>query len=508
MKRLIANGASLLGLNPESAKEHETQHEGLGVFTKFAQAECQRACDNELELLRNRVMAKSPSIDRSKLPPGPHFAALQSFGYMRDPYGYMKRMRARYGDTFTMPTMNGLLVLANTTEGAREVLKGGEKDFGVGFGVDVLSHLLGENSLLLISGHAHQRERKILSPVFHGNRMKAYAPAMRQAALEQSASWRTGESVVMQSEMQSISLDVIIRAVLGVTEPTRISIFRDAIRHAVSEISPWPLFLAPLRHEFLGMGPWARFLRSKRIFDELLYEEIVRARSQPQSREDILSRLVESADEEGNTLTDGAIRDHLVTLLVAGHETTSSALAWAFEEIGRHPAIENWLHDELASLGPEPDPVQLANLPALHAVAKESLRLHPIIPEFFRTVKDGYRFMEWDLPPGVILAGSMLSIQKDPDLYPQPEKFDPNRFIEKSFSPHEFTAFGGAHRYCLGSAFALAEMAVIIGTLLPRFELRSGRDRPLKTVRNHVTLGPEGGAVLEVRAKRIPAAQS
>ena len=437
------------------------------------------------------------------LPPGPRYAALQSLLYMRNPYGYMARMRSRYGDIFSMPSMNGMLVLVNTPDAAREVLSGGTKDFDIGFGVDLLSHLLGSNSLLLLAGDAHRRERKVLSPVFHGNRMKAYAPAMHQAAMDRGAEWLPGENLVMQDEMQSISLDVIIRAVLGVTEPSRLAIFREAIRHAVSEVSPWPLFISPLRHEFFGVGPWARFMHHKRAFDRLLAEEIASARSQSQPGEDILSRLVDCTDEEGESLSDSAIRDHLVTLLIAGHETTATALAWAFYEVTRHPEIERWLLDEIATLGSEPDPVQLSELPALHAVSRETLRLHPIVPEFFRTVKNGYRLQNWDIPPGVVLAGSILSIQQDPTLYPHPERFDPQRFLQKDFAPHEFAAFGGGHRYCLGAAFALSEMSVVLGTLLPRYALQSPKKRPLKTVRRHITLGPEGGAALQVIAQRF-----
>ena len=208
---------------------------------------------------------------------------------------------------------------------------------------------------------------------------------MHQAAMDRGAQWLPGETIVMQNEMQSISLDVIIRAVLGVTEPERLSVFREAIRHAVSEVSPWPLFISPLRHEFFGVGPWARFMRHKRAFDLLLAEEITSARSRPEPGEDILSRLVDCTDEEGQSLSDSAIRDHLVTLLIAGHETTATALAWAFYEVTQHPEIERWLLDEIATLGSEPDPVQLSDLPALQAVSRETLRLHPIVPEFFRT---------------------------------------------------------------------------------------------------------------------------
>jgi cytochrome P450 len=447
-------------------------------------------------------VSRAKSIDRSRLPPGPRAAALQSLLYMRDPYGYYARMQARYGDLFTMPTMNGLLVIAHSPEGAREILAGGEKDFGEGFGAETLAPLIGRRSLLLLSGDDHRRERKMLSPVFHGGRMRAYGPAMRRAALDRSERWLPGDRIVMQDEMQAVSLDVIIRAVLGVEAPDRVAPFRTAIRDAVAEVSPLPLFFRPLQRRFFGLGPWARFLRSKRRFDRMLDTEIHAARRLGAPREDVLSRLVHSFDEDGRPLTDAAIRDHLVTLLIAGHETTSTALAWAFYELARHPDWRRALLDEVAALGSDPDPGALATLPGLEAVARETLRLHPIVPEFFRTVRHGYRVRGFDIPPGVVLAGSILSLHRDPTLYPEPEAFRPERFLERSRPPFEFAAFGGGHRYCLGAAFALTEMAIVIGTLLPRHELELESRRPLRTVRRHVTLGPEGGVAMRVVGER------
>lgn len=448
-------------------------------------------------------MSHPSRVDRRSLPPGPRFAALQSFRYMSDPYGYYERMRARYGDLFSMPTMNGLLVVTHTAEGARQILAGGEKDFGEGFGAEALEPIIGRHSVLLLSGDAHKRERKSLSPVFHGGRMRAYGPDMQRAAIERSETWLPGECIIVQDEMQAISLDVIIRVVLGVSERERVEPFRIAIREAVERVSPLPLFFKPLQHEFFGIGPWARFMHHKRQFDELLAAEIIAARAIDAPREDVLSRLVHTLDEEGRPMSDGAIRDHLLTLLVAGHETTSTALAWSFYELARNPEIRRWLLDEISVLGSEPEAGALASLPALEAVARETLRLHPIVAEFFRTVRGSYAFQGYEIPAGVTLAGSILSLHRDASIYPEPERFRPDRFLGRTLPPHEFAAFGGGHRHCLGAAFAISEMAIVIGTLLPRFELALETDRPLRTVRRHVTLGPEGGVAMRVVGQRF-----
>ena len=447
-------------------------------------------------------MPTSAEIDRSVLPPGPRGAALQSLLYMWDPYGYYDRMRARYGDLFSMPSMNGLLVIAHSPEGARQILAGGEKDFSIGFGADVLEPLIGRGSLLLLSGDRHRSERKTLSPVFHGARMRAYGPAMQQATLDRAETWAPGKRIVMQDEMQAISLDVIIRAVLGVNARDRIAEFREVVREALHDLSPLPLFFKSMQRELGGFGPWARVMRALRRFDALIAAEIAAARRR-EPGEDVLARLAHGADDDGRPIDETAIRDHLATLLVAGHETTSTALAWAFYELARRPDQRKWLLDEIASLGPAPDAGDLAALPALEAFSRECLRVHPIVPEFFRTVRHEYSIQGWEIPAGVTLAGSILSLHRDPSVYPDPDAFRPERFLDKGLPPHEFAAFGGGHRYCLGAAFALSEMAIVIGTLLPRYELALERERPLRTVRRHVTLGPEGGVAMRVVGERF-----
>lgn len=452
-------------------------------------------------------MPARPGVDRKALPPGPKGAPLQSFLYMRDPHGYYARMRRRYGDLVTMPTMNGLLVVAHTPDLAREILLGGEKEFGTGFAADVLTPIIGANSLLLLRGAAHRSARKTLSPVFHGSRMRAYGPAMQTATLDRISAWTPGDRIVIQNEMQAISLDVIIRAVLGIADRSRIETFRRVIQVAVEEISPLPLFFKFLQHEFGGFGPWAKYVKHLRRFDELLAAEIAAARTLDQPREDILARLAHTVDEEGRALSDEAIRDHLLTLLIAGHETSSTALAWAFYELARHPEIRHALLESIAELGPDPDADALGRLAPLEAFVRECLRFHPIVPEFFRTVRHSYPLAGYEIPEGVILAASILSIHRDPGVYPEPDRFRPERFLEKGMAPHEFAAFGGGHRHCLGAAFAVYEMAVVLGTILPRFELDLEARRPLRTVRRSVTLGPEGGVAMRVAGEHFgPAA--
>lgn len=433
------------------------------------------------------------------LPPGPRSAPLQSLRYMLDAYGYTARMRDRYGDPYTTPTLNGTVVMTTSPEGARQILEGKEEDFVVGFGVDALTPLVGAGSLLLTSGEPHRSDRKLLSPTFHGARMRAYAPLVRDVALRELETWRPGQPLVAQPSMQSIGLDVIIRAVLGAQAPERVEAFREAIRAGVNELSPLPIFFSAFQREFGGIGPWARFQRRKRSFDALLFEQIAEARkAEDETREDVLSKLVRARYDDGTPLGDQALRDQLVTLLVAGHETTATALSWSLYELCRNPEWKQRLREAVGALGPDPDPGELAKLPELDAFNREALRLHPIVAEIFRTVKDRYTLLGWEIPAGLSLAASILMVHRDPELYPEPLAFRPERFLERRFAPWEFLAFGGSRRHCLGAAFAMSEMNVVLGTLVSRVELRLAQARELRTIRRGLLLAPEKGVPLVV----------
>ncbi|MGB0621837.1 MAG: cytochrome P450 [Myxococcota bacterium] len=437
-----------------------------------------------------------------RLPPGPRFAPLQTARYMRDPYGYTRWLRDRYGDVVTMPAMNGRLVMSMTAEGARAIMDTPTHHFGEFFGADALRPVLGEESLFLLTGRRHRSERKLLSPAFHGQRMRSLATEMQQVALDRSAGWTEGLETTLLDEMQAISLEVILRVVLGVESEARREPLRIAITHAVNEANPVLFFFRALQRDFGGFGPWARFKRHRDVLRQLLADEIVRARREAnEDRADILARLVRAKDDEGNACTDESIRDHLITLLIAGHETTASALSWTLYELDRNPDVCKWLLAEIGALGAEADPKDLAGLPALEATAREGLRLHPIVAELFRPVLCPTPFLGYVVPAGAILAASILEIHQDASLYPEPERFMPARFLERRFAPNEFAAFGAGHRFCLGSAFALVEMSVVIGTLLPRYRFRVAPGDPLGVGRRNVTLPPERGAPVVIERR-------
>ena len=439
-------------------------------------------------------MSASPQTDvrPGPLPPGPRWAPLQTALYMRDPRGYIQKLRERYGDVVTMPTMNGRLILSMTSEGAREILATPMERFGEAFGAETLSPVLGEGSLLLLTGRRHRAERKLLSPTFHGNRMRTLSGAMESATLDRMQTWKSGEKINLLEEMQVISLDVIIRAVLGIQDPELSGRFRIAIREAIQDANPVLFFFKAAQHGFGGVGPWARFLKKRDRLHGLMDEQIRISRLDADDKDPyILSRLVQASGEAGEPLSNAQIRDHLLTLLVAGHETTASALAWTFYELSRNSDVQSWLLDEMKE--PSAGPEKSARISVLEATARESLRLHPIIGEFFRPVRESMSFQGFTVPEGAILSATALEIHKDESLYPEPEVFRPSRFLERSFAPHEFVSFGGGHRHCLGSAFALAEMNIVMGTLLPELDFELVSPDPVGIQLRNVTLAPAGG---------------
>ncbi len=397
-----------------------------------------------------------------------------------------------------MPSMNGPIVLAMTSEGAKEILATPMERFGEAFGADTLSPVLGEGSLLLLTGRRHRAERKLLSPTFHGNRMRALTEAMQDATADRMQTWTPGEKINLLEEMQAISLDIIVRAVLGIEDPEIRRHFRVAIRDAIQDANPALFFFKAAQHRFGGVGPWARFLKKRDRLHRLMNEQIQIARvAKGEPRPYILSRLVHASRENGAPFSDASIRDHLLTLLVAGHETTASALAWSFYELSRNPDVRTWLRDEIKESSPAPEKPK--RITALEATARESLRLHPIIGEFFRPVREAMSFRGFSIPAGSILAASAFEIHKDESLYPQPDVFRPSRFLERGFAPHEFVAFGGGHRHCLGSAFALTEMSIVLGTILPRAHFEPTSTEPIGVQLRNVTMAPAGGVDVIVR---------
>ena len=442
-------------------------------------------------------------MDKRKLPPGPSVKLLTTYRYVRDPYGYPAEMKERYGDPCTLDVVNGTVVMVGTSAGAQQVYSA-DPDTYLPFGTEAIRPLIGEHSLFLMSGAAHKRERKLLMPAFHGDRMRAYGETIRSAALAAAARWPRDQIFVFQESSQWISLEVIIRAVFGVVDPARVDAFRAAILEFVASAAPSILFFPFLQRSFFGGGPWVRLQRAKQRGDLLLAGELAARRSRPdEPGDDILGSMLAARREDGSAMTDPEIRDELVTLLFAGHETTGIALAWAMYWLLRDRDVLARLLAELDAAGERPEPEAIVRLPFLDAVTHETLRLYPIAPDGPRTLARPLEVGGYTLPPGACVAVAHWLIHSDPKLYPEPNKFRPERFLGRKFGPFEYVPFGGGHRRCLGAAFATYELKIVLATLLRNFRLALAEPGEVRPGRRNVVLGPSTGTrVVHVGPRR------
>jgi cytochrome P450 family 135 len=446
----------------------------------------------EKRLRRMRIFGgPAPTIDRATLPPGPRWPALlQSIGLLRFRHQFVPWAHRTYGDVFTVRVLpDRPLVLFTRPEHAREIFAADPATFLAGRANSILGPMMGEHSLLLQDGAEHQRARKLLMPAFNGHALREYGALVTAVARADVATWHDGEELRALDRMNRLTLEVILRVVFGVTDERRIALLRPRVNRIV-DISPAVLFgwsVPRLRR----LGPWRAAQRNAEELDQLIHAEIRERRAAPDlaDRTDVLSRLLRSGVDEGDALTDEELRDQLVTLLLAGHETTATALAWALYELGRDEAL---LARTVAAVDGGDDAW-------LEAVLKESMRLHPVIPMVARTLTAPATIGGIDLPAGVTVGPSILLSHARPENFPVPGAFRPERFLEGSPAPNTWIPFGGGVRRCIGAGFSLMEGVVILREVLAAYTLRTlAEDRP--KVRN-ITSVPRGGARIRVTAR-------
>ena len=437
----------------------------------------------------------------ASLPPGPRSKWLTTFQVMTAGTDVIERWRDTYGDPFLIRSMNGELVTTGRPELIRDIFTADPDDY-LPFGNDVLTPLIGSESLLVRSGPAHRRERRLLGPPFLGSQMRGLGPMMVRSTRRRIAELSAGDRFTALDLTQAISLDVILEAAFGVEEPERIATYHDAILSTMNALSPVFLFAKPLQREIFGRGPWARFQKVNRRTDALLQEQIERVRPVATEREDILSRMLTLEYEDGSRPGDDFIRSQLKTFLAAGHETTGIALAWALDRIHRTEGVLERLKDEIDATGPEFDPHRIAQLPYLEAVCQETLRVHPILSEVMRILAEDRELGGYEVPAGAGFCASISLAHTNPDVFPEPLRFRPERFLERRFTPFEYLPFGGGARRCLGASFAMHEMALALATILTELDLELLDPNPPRTHRRNVTLAPKGGVPMRVREHR------
>jgi cytochrome P450 len=424
--------------------------------------------------------------------------AWQTLRWIVRPGAFMRESRARYGDVFSIKLADeGTWVMCADPEGVKQVFTGSPDVLHAGEANAILRPVVGSNSVLLLDGAAHMRQRKLMLPPFHGARMQRYGDVMAEAAEQELARWPVGERVPALPHMQAVTLEVIMRAVFGIEEGERLDRCRAALRGLMGWIAgPWQLaagFVFGL--ERISTSNRLGFAETKGHADSVLLDEIARRREESSAggRDDILSMLLEARHEDGSPMSDEELRDELMTLLVAGHETTASALAWTLELLARHPDVLAQVEEELDEGGDD----------YLNAVIYESLRLRPILPVVLRHVKQPFELLGRELPVGVKIAPCIFLVHRHPDVYPDPDSFRPERFVDEGPGTYTWFPFGGGIRRCIGASFALFEMNVVLKTMLREARLRPAPGAPPERIRRRaITFAPSRGAsiVLERRA--------
>ncbi len=451
----------------------------------------------------------SASSTKSKLPPGskvpPTLIIIQ---VMFDQFGTLEKFQRKYGDIFYAPK-SSLFPPSAIFSNPQAIEKVFTADPNL-FEVDRQSNapvrvLLGDSSLVLLDGVQHQRQRKLLMPPFHGERMKSYGQTMVDATQEVIAQWQVGQTICIRDYTQEISLQIILRTIFGLESGKRYDrlskILVDYLNIFNSPLNSFFLFFPWLQKDLGGLTLWNKFLRQKRQIKEILQAECGRRRQNPDALgEDLLSLLLEARYEDGQPMSDEEIRDELMTMLFAGHETTASSLAWSFYWLHCLPEVGQKCQAELDSLVDNCSFTEIAKLSYLSAVVSETLRLNPVVAFVGRKLKQPFELMGYEFEPGTTLLPSIYLTHQREDIYPEPKKFKPERFIERQFSPYEYLPFGGGNRRCLGYAFALYEMKLVLATILSQVKLELLDNRPIKPARRGFTFTPDGGIKMRVEA--------
>jgi cytochrome P450 family 110 len=444
------------------------------------------------------------------LPDGPTtLPIVQMMQAILQPVQTLENNFQKYGDCYTA-RVNGFgpLVVLTHPKAVEALMTAPPELFDSGVTNRAFQPFFGPTSVVLLDGKPHQRQRKLLTPPFHGERLKAYGQAICNITRQVTEQWQPGKTLSIRSATQAISLKVIMRTVFGVYKGERAERLEHHL-HKFLGFFDLPLnaafaFIPALQQDWGPWSPWGAMVRQSKAIDNLLYAEIQERRANPDLLgDDILSLMLVAKDEEGQSMTDGELRDELMTLLFAGHETTATAIAWAMYWIHRQPEVGQKLRKELDELDENTDPVTLARLPYLSALCDETLRIYPVgLFTFFRVLKAPWTLMGQDFEAGTQFSPCIYLLHHRPELYPDPDQFRPERFLERQFSLYEYIPFGGGNRRCLGMAFALFEMKLVLATILSQWQLQLTSDRPIHPIRRGFTIAPEKGVPMRVLERR------
>ena len=427
--------------------------------------------------------------------PGPRLpGALQAVRYAREPLGFLIDLQRRYGDVFAVsfPFFDRLVYVADPAL-VKVLFTGSPQQFHAGeANATVLEPALGPNSVLTLDEGPHMRQRKLLLPPFHGERIGRYGDLIREITMREMERWPVGEPFALRPHTQRITLAVIMRAVFGVYDEERLARFEKLIEDFSSRVNAVVAFPA-LQRDLGRWSPWGRFVRARAALDEFVYEEIALRRAEADvggvDRDDVLSLLLGARDEDGSPMSDEELRDELVTVLGAGHETTATGLAWAVERLLRTPRALGRLRDSVAA--GEDD--------YLDATIKETLRARPVIVDVARKLTAPVEIGGYEVPAGQYLMAAIAAIHYREDLFPDPEQFLPERFLDRRADTYAWIPFGGGVRRCIGASFAEFEMRVVLRAFMERADLRAAGPEPERITVRNITLAPGKGCRVILR---------
>lgn len=429
----------------------------------------------------------------ASLPPGPRSPrAIQTLGWWTRPTAYLEQCRARYGKRFTIRLL-GLppSVHTSTPEEVAEIFKAPPEVLHPGEGARILEPVVGSHSLMLLDEDEHLEQRKLLLPAFHGKKMEGLTGLITEVAEREVASWPRNETLVVHARLQDLALEVVLRGVFGLDEGERL----DALRAALTKILAFgvrPENLLPVMQRDLGgLTRWSEFTRLRERADGLIYDLIEeRRRDGGEDRDDIMAMLLSARHEDGSPMSPKEVRDELMTLMIAGHDTTASELAWAFERLVREPRVLKRLQQEIDA-GEGDD--------YLTATVQETLRRRPVIPGGPRLTQREVEIGGWLYPEGVCLIANAYLLHHDPDVYPDPYAFRPERFLDEPPGTYTWLPFGGGRRRCIGSSFAMLEMKIVLRAVLERAEIVNGGERFERPLSRGGVISPRAGAPTVLR---------
>lgn len=438
---------------------------------------------------------------------------IQQLQWILNPTGYLQTNQRRYSDLFRSQVI-GLgndVILTSNPEILQYILTHDRKEFTAPSTFNkLLRPLIGDYSVVMLDGDRHRQRRQLVMPSFHGERLKVYGDLTCRITQEVMEKLPVNQPFLAREIMQSISLKVITEAVFGVTEGERYEELQDRLK-TLSNVFNSPinsafLFFPSLQKDWGSWSPWGRFLRQSQAIDQLIYAEISDRRANPDpDRTDILSLLMSAKDEQGEGMRDQELRDELITLLVAGHETTASSMAWALYWLHHTPETKNKLMEELDTLSPDAEGMDIFRLPYLTAVCNETMRLSPsAMLTFTRVAQEKVEVAGYTFEPGDMIQGCLYLTHRREDLYPNPQQFNPQRFLDRQYTPYEFIPFGGGSRRCMGEALAQFEMKLVIATIMSEYRLKLADSQPEKQQRRGLTLTPARGVKMILEGKRQP----